>query len=152
MRQHIKILAAFGVPALIGLFLAAFALGIEPIVEVRLGPNAVNIESDAFPACRSAVGILDPGFYAEMATVNVRMHEAMQIEPSGNIDRDFARMMIPHHQGAVDMARALLKHGQDERLKRLAQSIIVEQGQEIAYMHTLLDARPHESIPRIADE
>jgi uncharacterized protein (DUF305 family) len=70
---------------------------------------------------------------------------------SGNIDRDFVRMMIPHHQGAIDMARVLLKYGQDERLKRLAQSIIVEQGQEISYM-PLLDAPSNESIPRIADQ
>jgi len=61
-------------------------------------------------------------------------------------------MMIPHHQGAIDMARVLLKYGQHERLKRLAQSIIVEQGQEITYMRTLLDAPSNSSNPRIADQ
>jgi uncharacterized protein (DUF305 family) len=49
------------------------------------------------------------------------------------------RMMIPHHQGAIDMALVLLKYGRDEKLRRLAQSIVVEQGQEITYMRTLLD-------------
>jgi uncharacterized protein (DUF305 family) len=63
----------------------------------------------------------------------------MEIAASGDVDRDFMRMMIPHHQGAIDMALVQLKYGRDERLKRLAQSIIVEQGQEIAYMRTLLD-------------
>jgi uncharacterized protein (DUF305 family) len=63
----------------------------------------------------------------------------MKIEPAGDIDRDFMRMMIPHHQGAIDMALLQLKYGHDEKLKRLAQSIIVEQGQEIAYMRTLLN-------------
>jgi uncharacterized protein (DUF305 family) len=63
----------------------------------------------------------------------------MEVTPTGNVDRDFMRMMIPHHQGAIDMARVLLKYGHDEKLRRLAQSIIVEQGQEIAYMHGLLD-------------
>jgi uncharacterized protein (DUF305 family) len=87
-----------------------------------------------------------------MTNVNARMHDGMEIARSGNIDRDFVRMMIPHHQGAIDMARALLKYGQDERLKRLAHSIIVEQGQEITYMRTLLDAPPKESIPRIHDQ
>jgi uncharacterized protein (DUF305 family) len=63
----------------------------------------------------------------------------MEVASSGDIDRDFMQMMIAHHQGAIDMALALLKYGHDEKLKRLAQSIIVEQGQEITYMRTLLD-------------
>jgi len=78
-------------------------------------------------------------FYSEMTDVNTRMHQNMAISPSGDVDRDFMRMMIPHHQGAIDMALVLLKYAHDEKLKRLAQSIIVEQGQEIAYMRTLLD-------------
>ena len=45
-------------------------------------------------------------------------------------------MMIAHHQGAIEMALVQLKHGNNERLRRLAQSIIVEQGQEITYMRT----------------
>jgi hypothetical protein len=77
-------------------------------------------------------------FYLEMTQVNARMHESMQIVPSGDPDRNFTRMMIPHHQGAIDMALVLLKYGRDEKLKRLAQSIIIEQGQEIAYMRSLL--------------
>jgi hypothetical protein len=50
------------------------------------------------------------------------------------VDRDFVAMMVPHHQGAIDMALALLRHGRNERLKRLAQEIIVTQQQEIAAM------------------
>ena len=56
-----------------------------------------------------------------------------------NVERDFLRMMIPHHQGAIDMALVVLKYGRDERVKRLAQSIVVEQREEITYMRTLLD-------------
>ena len=86
--------------------------------------------------------------------VNENMHRGMEIRPSGDIDRDFAQMMVPHHQGAIDMALVLLKHGRDEKLKRLAQSIIVEQGQEIAYMRSLLAAPPGEKskAPSIADQ
>lgn len=89
-------------------------------------------------------------FDDEMAQVITRMHETMEVTHSGDPDRDFLRMMIPHHQGAIDMARVVLKHGHDERIRRLAQSIIVEQGQEITYMETLLaapraeQARPHQ--------
>jgi uncharacterized protein (DUF305 family) len=72
-----------------------------------------------------------------------RMHAAMNVPSSGEADRDFARMMIPHHQGAIDMALAELRYGKDERLKRLAQGIIVEQQQEIVVMHLALgDALP----------
>jgi hypothetical protein len=79
-----------------------------------------------------------PSFYSEMAEVNARMHEGMNIAPGGDVNQDFIRMMIPHHQGAIDMALVLLKYQPEERLRRLAQSIIVEQSQEIVYMRTLL--------------
>jgi Domain of unknown function (DUF305) len=81
-------------------------------------------------------------FLADMGDVNERMHAAMEIVPTGDVNQDFIRMMIPHHQGAIDMARVLLKYQPEERLRRLAQSIIVEQGQEIAYMQTLLRPPP----------
>src|SRR3981189_1208374 len=83
------------------------------------------------------------GFRAMMNDVVARMHAAMNVPFTGDADRDFARMMIPHHQGAIDMARAELRYGKDERLKRLAQEIIVSQQQEIAVMHLALgDALP----------
>jgi uncharacterized protein (DUF305 family) len=59
---------------------------------------------------------------------------AMQINPSGDIDADFVAMMVPHHQGAIDMAVAQLRYGHNEQLKRLAQEIIVTQSAEIATM------------------
>jgi len=67
-----------------------------------------------------------------------RMHSAMHVPYSGDADRDFARMMIPHHQGAIDMALAELRYGKDERLKRLAQEIVVAQKQEIDVMRLAL--------------
>src|SRR6266852_1145813 len=91
------------------------------------------------PICSTSPEDSEPTFHSEMTKVNARMHQGMEIVPSGDIDRDFMRMMVPHHQGAIDMALLELKYGHDERLRRLAQSIIVEQGQEIAYMRTLLD-------------
>src|SRR5437868_12395293 len=78
------------------------------------------------------------GFQALMSDATGRMHTAMDVPFTGDADRDFARMMIPHHQGAIDMATAELRYGKDPRLKRLAQEIIVEQQQEIAVMHLAL--------------
>ena len=84
-------------------------------------------------------GASDP-FAAEMHAAMVKMDTGMAIPPTGDPDRDFARMMIPHHQGAVDMALAELRFGRDERLRRLAQGIIVEQRQEIEVMQRILEA------------
>jgi len=82
----------------------------------------------------------DPdGFDAGMSAAMARMHAGMAIASSGNPDRDFAAMMIPHHQGAVDMALVELRYGKDTALKRLAQEIIVTQRQEIDVMQRALD-------------
>jgi hypothetical protein len=78
------------------------------------------------------------GFVTEISEAVARMHAAMDVPFTGDVDRDFARMMIPHHQGAIDMAIAELRYGKDSRLKRLAQEIVVEQQQEIAVMHLAL--------------
>jgi len=81
---------------------------------------------------------LADGFRAMMEDAVARMHAAMNVPFTGDADRDFARMMIPHHQGAIDMALVELRYGRDKRLKRLAQEIIVSQQQEIGVMHLAL--------------
>ena len=74
------------------------------------------------------------------AAANARMHAGMDITFSGNVDIDFLRGMIPHHQGAVDMAHILLNHeSSDHRVKRLAREIIRTQNGEIALMKRLLE-------------
>jgi len=73
-------------------------------------------------------------FLAENQSAMDKMMAGMSIAPSGDIDRDFAAMKIPHHQGAIEMAQAELRHGHNEQLRRIAQEIIVEQQQEIVAM------------------
>ena len=73
-------------------------------------------------------------FLAENSAAMDRMMTAMDIKPSGDIDADFVAMMVPHHQGAIDMALAQLRYGRNEQLKRLAQEIIVTQRDEIVAM------------------
>lgn len=70
----------------------------------------------------------------------VMSRDMMQAPMTGDPDRDFASMMIPHHQGAIDMAKVEVLYGKDPVLRRLAQEIIVTQGAEIALMRRQLDA------------
>ena len=58
-----------------------------------------------------------------------KMMADMTIKPTGDVDRDFVAMMVPHHQGAIDMAQAVLRYGRNEQLRRLAQEIVVTQQQ-----------------------
>ena len=86
-------------------------------------------------------------FLAENQVAMAKMMEAMAVEPSGDVDIDFAAIMIPHHQGAVEMAQAELRYGRNEQLRRIAQEIIVEQQQEIAAMRLALGQPPPPSAP-----
>jgi uncharacterized protein (DUF305 family) len=63
-----------------------------------------------------------------------KMMSDMAVTPTGDVDADFVAMMVPHHQGAIDMAVAVLRHGRNPQIRRLAQEIIVTQQQEIAAM------------------
>jgi YVTN family beta-propeller protein len=73
-------------------------------------------------------------YLAENDAAMAKMMKGMAVEPSGDVDRDFVAMMVPHHQGAIDMAVAVLRHGRNEQIRRLAQEIIVTQQEEIAFM------------------
>lgn len=72
------------------------------------------------------------------AAANAKMHKDMSITFTGNADVDFARGMIPHHQGAIDMAEIVLRYGKDASVKKLANEIIAAQKKEIAQMRTWL--------------
>lgn len=69
---------------------------------------------------------------------NAKMHKDMAVPLTGDADRDFLAGMIPHHQGAVDMAQVVLKYGKDPKIKQLAQDIITAQKKEIAMMQAWL--------------
>ena len=71
---------------------------------------------------------------------NAKMHKDMAIDYSGDPDVDFVRSMIPHHQGAIDMARVELAHGKNPEIRKLAEAVIKAQEAEIAEMQAWLKA------------
>lgn len=70
--------------------------------------------------------------------VNMKMHKAMDIAFTGNTDSDFVKGMIPHHEGAVDMAKVVLAFGKDPEIRALAEAIVKAQENEIAQMKAWL--------------
>ncbi|HLV85817.1 MAG TPA: DUF305 domain-containing protein [Candidatus Sulfotelmatobacter sp.] len=106
-----------------------FYLAMVSIVAVAVWPQDHSMSHMATP---------DPNWAALMKNMET-MHTAMaDVEPSGNDDADFANMMLPHHQAAVDMAKTELLYGNDPQMRRLAQEIITDQESEIQLMHLWL--------------
>jgi Domain of unknown function (DUF305) len=86
-------------------------------------------------------------YLAENVSAMTKMMIDMGIRPSGDVDTDFVAMMVPHHQGAIEMAQAELRYGRNEPLRRMAQEIIITQLQEMTAMRLALGQPLPPSVP-----
>jgi uncharacterized protein (DUF305 family) len=99
----------------------------------------------SMPAARGETG--EQPFLFENQHIMDKMMRGMAPKPTGDVDTDFAAMMIPHHQGAIEMAVLELRYGRNEQLRRIAQEIIVDQQQEIGAMRLALGQPLSPSTP-----
>jgi YVTN family beta-propeller protein len=110
------------------------------VFSIIAGGMLLSASAEAPPE-HMAQGDANPSFGREMMEDMNKMDRDMVAAPmTGDPNHDFSAMMIPHHQGAIDMAKAFLLYGKDSALRRLAQEIIVTQQQEIQVMRFRLAA------------
>jgi Domain of unknown function (DUF305) len=140
----------FGLSA--GSHLAAIAVGaVAAAAYLTVYPASPQSLADYISAiCAKSFGsapAAEAPYLAENVSAMTKMMIDMGIRPSGDVDADFVAMMVPHHQGAIEMAQAELRYGHNEPLRRMAQEIIVTQLQEITAMRLSLGQALPPSIP-----
>ena len=139
MRMPIRCVAPIGGITLVIALVAATAFLAVAQDRSRPGPNICST---------SAGDVSGEGPYlVENNAAMKKMMSDMAITPTGDVDSDFVAMMVPHHQGAIDMAVSVLRHGCNPQIRRLAQEIIVTQQQEIAAMRLAVGQPLPGSLP-----
>lgn len=116
---------------------AVFALSIGVLSSCNDGSSTTETTSDT--AAHKDGMTHDAGTSAEHNQMMTKMESDMNaVKMTGDFDADFANMMIPHHQSAVDMAEKYLPKGKDEKIKTMAQNIIAAQKKEIEELKTMI--------------
>jgi uncharacterized protein (DUF305 family) len=113
--------------------------GVAMLTQKHAAQSAMSIERRITAPTAEFTATTDKTFDQLMADAMSMMHKGMHTAPqTGDPDHDFVTMMIPHHQGAIDMAKALLLYGKNPQMRRLAQEIITDQQSEIQLMQLWL--------------
>jgi uncharacterized protein (DUF305 family) len=126
--------------------IAAMRLAVGEPASPTWVANGVQDAGASTPPQQGAPGS-DMAFASRLTAAMDKMMADMAVKPTGDVDHDFVAMMVPHHQGAIDMAQAELQYGQKPRLKTIAQEIVVDQMQEIALMRVALGESLPQSMP-----
>lgn len=119
-----------GIPA--GYILAGVSSGRPPVYQDQSRTSPTSMDHATMPGMKHDQ-TASPATRA-FQDAAAKMHADMEAEYTGDVDLDFARGMVPHHRGAVDMARIELEHGTDPQMRRLAETVIRTQNQEISMM------------------
>jgi hypothetical protein len=127
----------------VGAVAAAAYLNVNPASPQSLADYISTICAKAF----GSAPVAEAPYLAENVSAMTKMMIDMGIRPSGDVDADFVAMMVPHHQGAIEMAQAELRYGRNEPLRRMAQEIIITQLQEITAMRLALGQALPPSVP-----
>jgi hypothetical protein len=132
--RWLRVLAAVGILA------CGFILGIAffSLANSAAPPSLAQYIGAICASVLRSPPTMEAPFLTENTDAMKKMMIDMEVRPTGDIDRDFVAMMVPHHWGAIAMAQAELRHGRNEVLRRLSQEIIVTQQQEIAAMRLAL--------------
>jgi hypothetical protein len=105
---------------------------------VAASSQQLSTAAEAGKAEQSHEQKAEASFMVENRAAMNKMMMDMAVKPSGNVDADFTAMMIPHHQGAVDMAEAELRYGHNRKLRRIARNIVTGQRRQIGAMRAAL--------------
>jgi DUF305 family protein family protein len=127
----------------VGAFAATVYLTVYSVSPHSLADYISTICAKSFGSAPAA----EAPYLAENVSAMTKMMIDMGIKPSGDVDTDFVAMMVPHHQGAIEMSQAELRYGRNEPLRRMAQEIIVTQLQEITAMRFSLSQALPPSVP-----
>lgn len=142
--QFIGRFATLGRRTALSLITAALIAGVTGLRAYPQHSHSDSQEASGSPA------------WSELQRSMESMHEALSsLKSTGDNDEDFVRLMLPHHQAAIDMAKAELTHGQNPQMRRLAQEIITDQESEIQLMQLWLrqhDFQKSKPAPSAAKE